>query len=95
MPKIYEYFGLIFLFYSQEHEPIHIHGKYQDMESKAEIVFENGKFKEIVIKDVLGKGPLDTQNLKSLKKWLSYIEMTLLESGLIFLFIILRLRLKR
>jgi hypothetical protein len=49
MPKLYEYFGLIFLFYSQEHDPIHVHGKFQDKESKAEIIFENEKFKEIVI----------------------------------------------
>lgn len=68
MPKLYEYFGLIFLFYSQEYEPIHVHGKYQDKESKAEIVFENGKFKEIIIKEVVGKEPLDTQNLKKFKK---------------------------
>jgi len=33
MPKFYEYYGLIFLFYSQEHEPIHVPGKYQDKES--------------------------------------------------------------
>jgi len=68
MPKLYEYFGLIFLFYSQENEPIHVHGKYQDKKNKAEIIFENGKFKEIIIKDVLGKAPLDTQNLKKFKK---------------------------
>ena len=24
MPKIYEYFGFIFFFYSNEHEPIHV-----------------------------------------------------------------------
>ena len=24
MPKIFEYFGFIFLFYSNEHEPIHV-----------------------------------------------------------------------
>ena len=68
MPKLYEYFGLIFLFYSNEHEPIHVHGKFQDTESKAEIVFENGKFKEIIIKEVLGKKPLDAQNVKKFKK---------------------------
>ena len=68
MPKLYEYFGLIFLFYSQEHDPIHVHGKYQDKESKAEIIFENGKFKEIIIKDVQGKAPLGVQNLKKFKK---------------------------
>lgn len=68
MPKIYEYYGLIFLFYSNEHEPIHIHGKYQGRESKAEIIFENGKFKEIVIKEVRGKKPLDAANLKKFRK---------------------------
>lgn len=68
MPKLYEYFGLIFLFYSNEHEPIHVHGKFQDKESKAEIIFENGKFKEIVIKDVMGKAPLDARNLKKFTK---------------------------
>ena len=26
MPKLYEYFGLFVLFYSNEHEPIHVHG---------------------------------------------------------------------
>ncbi len=41
-------------FYSNEHEPIHIHGKYNGKESKAEIRFFAGKVKKIVIKD---KGP--------------------------------------
>jgi hypothetical protein len=68
MPKLYEYFGLIILFYSHEHDPIHVHGKFQDKECKAEIVFENGKFKEIVVTVVQGKEPLDPQNLKKFKK---------------------------
>lgn len=68
MPKLYEYFGLIFLFYSNEHDPIHIHGKFQDRESKAEIIFENGKFKEIIIGEVKGKKPLDGRNMKKFKK---------------------------
>jgi hypothetical protein len=68
MPKLYEYFGLIILFYSHEHQPIHVHGKFQDRESKAEIVFENGKFKEIIIKEVPGKMPLDAKNTKKLKQ---------------------------
>lgn len=68
MPKLYDYFGLVFLFYSHEHEPIHIHGKFQGKESKAEIIYENGKFKEIIIKDVKGKEPLDIRNLRKFKK---------------------------
>jgi len=84
MPKLYEYFGLIFLFYSKEHEPIHVHGKFQDKESKAEIIFKNGKFVDIIIKNVKGKEPLDANNLKKFKtivehyrddivrKWIDY-----------------------
>lgn len=72
MPKLYEYFGLIILFYSHEHEPIHVHCKYQGTESKAEIIYENGKFSEVVIKEVAGKEPLDTQNLKKFKRLVEY-----------------------
>jgi hypothetical protein len=68
MPKLYDYFGLVFLFYSQEHEPIHVHGKYQGKESKAELIYENGKFKEIIIREVQGKEPLDIQNMKKFRK---------------------------
>lgn len=55
MPKLYEYLGLIILFYSNDHEPIHVHGKYQNKESKAEIIFKYGKFVKIIIKEVPGK----------------------------------------
>lgn len=59
MPKLYEYLGLIVLFYSSEHEPIHVHGRFQNTESKAELIFEDGEFKEIRISRVKGKIPLD------------------------------------
>lgn len=54
MPKIYEYLGIILFFYSNEHEPIHIHGKYAGRESKAEIHLLHGRVVSVVIKD---KGP--------------------------------------
>ena len=27
MPKLFEYLGIVILFYSNEHEPIHVHGE--------------------------------------------------------------------
>ena len=84
MPKLYEYFGLIVLFYSNEHEPIHVHGKYQDKESKAEIILVEGEIKEIRIANVKGKRPLEGRHLKDfealvrhfasdiVKKWIDY-----------------------
>ena len=68
MPKLYEYFGLIILFYSSEHEPIHVHCKYQGKESKAEIIYKDGKFVAVVLSEVQGKEPLDIQNQKKFKK---------------------------
>jgi len=52
MPKLYTYFGIIIMFYSNEHEPIHVHGKFQGNESKAEIIIDNGEVKKIHIKSV-------------------------------------------
>jgi hypothetical protein len=34
MPKIYEYLGIIIMFYSNEHEPIDVHGNIKDMNLK-------------------------------------------------------------
>ncbi len=38
MPKLYEYLGIVIFFYSNEHEPVHVHGRYQGKESKALIL---------------------------------------------------------
>ena len=46
MPKIFEYLGIIIMFYSNEHEPIHIHGQRGEYESKAEFYIENGEIIE-------------------------------------------------
>jgi len=63
---------LIILFYSNEHEPIHVHCKYQDKESKAEIIFENGKFVEVRISEVKGKELLDINNRKKFGKFVEF-----------------------
>ena len=49
MPKIYEYLGILIFFYSNEHEPIHVHARKGENESKAEFVIENGKISEMKI----------------------------------------------
>jgi len=68
MPKLFEYFGLIILFYSNEHEPIHVHCKYQGREGKAELIVEDGQVIDIRISIVkLGaKGHWNQINLEIL-----------------------------
>ena len=47
---------------------IHVHCKHQNKESRAEIIFENGKFKQLVVQKVKGKDPLNTIDLKKFRK---------------------------
>ena len=67
MPKLFEYLGIIIMFYSNEHEPIHVHGKFQGMESKAEIIVKEGKIVDVIVKDVKGKKPLSSSKVKDFK----------------------------
>lgn len=58
------------MFYSNEHEPIHVHGQQGEYESKAEFYIENGKIIEIKIKTVQGRKPLKGKDLKNLQDFL-------------------------
>lgn len=71
MPKIFEYLGILIYFYSNEHEPIHVHGKVGDTESKAEFIIENGKIVEIRIKAVGNTKSLKAVDLRNFKMFLS------------------------
>jgi len=70
MPKIYEYLGILIFFYSNEHEPIHVHGKHGGFESKAEFYIVEGKIVEIKIKPVKGLKPLTDSKLNDFKEFL-------------------------
>ena len=70
MPSIFEYLGILIFFYSNEHEPIHVHGKIAGFESKAEFYIVNGKIIEIKIKAVRGYKPLTGSKLKDFEDFL-------------------------
>ena len=70
MPKIFEYLGILIFFYSNEHEPIHVHAKYGEYESRAEFYIVNGKIVEIRIELIKGKKPLTGKKLKDFKIFL-------------------------
>ncbi|MBV5311104.1 DUF4160 domain-containing protein [Chromatium okenii] len=64
MPKLYEYFGLIVLFYANEHAPVHVHGKCQGRESRAELIIINGVVTKIRYTTVAGRAPLEPNELR-------------------------------
>ncbi len=71
MPKIFEYLGIIIFFYSNEHEPIHVHAKKGEFESKAEFLISNGVITEIKITSTKGAKPLKGKELKDFEIFLN------------------------
>lgn len=64
MPDIYKYFGFVFFFHSNEHDPIHVHVQYDHKETILEIILENGQVKEIRSRKKKGVPPLSSQDEK-------------------------------
>ena len=71
MPKLFEYLGIIILFHSNEHEPIHVHGRYQERESKAEIIVRDGKVVEVRVVRTKAK-PLSGIKLKDFETFVNH-----------------------
>ena len=82
MPKLYGYFGLMILFYANEHEPVHVHGKSQGRESRAEITVINGVVINVSINAVIGRPPLNHQEMHYFEELVTARADILLISGL-------------
>jgi hypothetical protein len=64
MPKLYEYFGLIVMFYANEHDPVHVHGKCQGRETRAELVIIDGLVQAIRFLRQSGRQVLSDSELR-------------------------------
>ncbi len=62
MPKIYEYLGFIFFFYSNEHEPIHVHVIKSGKQTVFEIILSDGVLVEIRRRKESGYNLLDEKD---------------------------------
>jgi hypothetical protein len=67
MPTLYQYLGITVYFWSNEHEPIHVHGEYEQCEYRAEITVKDGTISAITFTPVPGKKPLPAAQLKDFK----------------------------
>ncbi|MEI6082480.1 MAG: DUF4160 domain-containing protein [Verrucomicrobiota bacterium] len=71
MPKLYEYFGLTILFYANEHDPVHVHGKCQGRECRAELILVEGQVTEIRYLAQKGRPLLDDKELRIFQELVS------------------------
>ena len=83
MPKIFEYFGLIFLFYSNEHEPIHVHVIKDGQESVFDIILENGELKALNKRNS-GKTPLNDKDASTAEKFITKYYKNIVEKWVNF-----------
>lgn len=83
MPKIFEYFGFYFFFYSNEHEPIHVHVVRGDNQLVYEIIIENGNFVSLARRNVKGYLPLSPSDAKVGNNLSAYMPWRLFRNGLI------------
>ena len=68
MPKLYEYFVLLVMFYSNEHEPVHVHGKCQGREMRAELIIVNGLVVDVRFMNQPGRLPLSDSEIRFFKE---------------------------
>ena len=83
MPKIFEYFGFIFFFYSNEHEPIHVHVIKADQESVFELIMDNGLLTEIR-KRSSGKESLSEKDTKTAEDFIRKYHKNIIEKWVNF-----------
>ena len=72
MPEIFEYFGLIFYFYSNEHDPIHVHVKKGDKETIFDLLIYNDVLTEIQVRKRRSKEMLSASDEKKAKDFIIF-----------------------
>ena len=70
MPKIFEYFGFIFYFYSNEHEPIHVHVIHGGKESIFDLIMMDGVLSEIRVREKKGAEELSEKEKRTAKDFI-------------------------
>ena len=92
MPKIFEYFGFIFYFYSNEHEPIHVHVLHDNHESIFELILLDGKLVEVRIREKAGAAPLEERDKRTAIAFIEKYHKNIIEKWIRFFFYKQRVR---
>ena len=84
MPKIYEYFGFVFYFYSNEHEPIHVHVIHNQQETIFELILQNGSLVEIKQRPRTGIPSLSTKDARVAELFIAKYAKNIVEKWIKF-----------
>ena len=84
MPKIFEYFGFIFYFFSNEHEPIHVHVLHGDKESVFELIMMDGILAEIRVREKKGAEPLPEKDKRTAEEFIKKYHKNIIQKWIKF-----------
>jgi len=84
MPKIFEYFGFIFYFYSNEHEPIHVHVIHGSKESIFDLILMNGELVEIRVREKKGADTLSERERRTAEEFIRKYQRNIIEKWVKF-----------
>lgn len=76
MPVIYEYLGIVISFWSNEHQPVHVHATYGDAIVKISFYVDDGRITTIRYKEE--KGTFNKAKLHQLKEFISVYKYAIL-----------------
>ena len=68
MPKLYEYLGMVFFFFSRDHLPMHLHVRYQDHQEIAELLFDANGSLQLRWRSTPGYEPLPLAKRRKAEK---------------------------
>lgn len=84
MPKIFEYFGFIFYFYFNEHEPIHVHVIHGAKESIFDLIMLNGILVKIHVREKKGAEPLSEKEKRTAEGFIRKYHKNIIEKWVKF-----------
>lgn len=92
MPKIYEYLGFIFFFFSNEHEPIHVHVTKSGQQTVFELILMDGDLVEIRSRAEAGYEPLGEKDAKTAEDFIRAYYKNIVEKWMNFFVLKKRVR---
>ena len=92
MPKIYEYLGFIFFFFSNEHEPIHVHVIKSGRQTVFELILSDGNLIAIRRRKESGYEMLDEGEVIQAEKFIKAYYRNIIDKWMNFFVLKKRIR---
>ena len=79
MPKLFEYLGLIIRFFSNEHNPVHVHAFYKECQTRIEFIVSDGIIIKVNFKKVAGYETIPKDKMKDLEALIDVYKYDILQ----------------